>query len=175
MKALEKKLIMNGVSKDSLQRLSAFVIQELLKKVDELDSEEKAASANTDVEKILEEIAEDKSAVGQISQEKWQSVLIEKYQTLQKIVRMNIPELWPGLEFELSVLRILNIGSCTLPFVGILLGRPSSGKTLVIYTLKKWYCTFYTDNFTAKAFVSHSTLPVERRTTGDRHVAKNKK
>jgi hypothetical protein len=84
-------------------------------------------------------------------------VLIEKYQTLQQTVEWIIPELWPGLEFELSVLRILNIESCTLPFIGILLGRPSSGKTVVIYTLRKWYCTFYTDNFTAKAFVSHST------------------
>jgi hypothetical protein len=51
MKILEKKLVMNGIGKDSLQRLSAFVVQELLKKVDELESEEKAASANTDVQK----------------------------------------------------------------------------------------------------------------------------
>src|SRR5438552_3476622 len=45
MRALERKLIMNSIGKDSLQRLSAFVVQELLKKVDELESEEKAASA----------------------------------------------------------------------------------------------------------------------------------
>jgi hypothetical protein len=157
MKTLEKKLIMNDIGKDSLQRLSAFVVQELLKKVDELESEEKAASANTDVQKILDEIAKDKSAVGQISTENWQSGLKERYQTLQQIVKRNIPELWSGLEFELSVLRILNIECCTLPFIGILLGRPSSGKTIVISVLRKWYCTFYTDNFTAKAFVSHST------------------
>jgi hypothetical protein len=157
MKTLEKKLIMNGIGKDSLQRLSAFVVQELLKKVDELESEEKAASANTDIQKILCEIAKDKSAVGQISPEKWQAGLIEKHQTLQHTVECNIPELWPGLEFELSSLRILNIEGCTLPFIGILLGRPSSGKTLVIYMVRKWHCTFYTDNFTAKAFVSHST------------------
>ena len=93
VKTLEKKLIMNGISKDSLQRLSAFVVQELLKKVDELEFEEKAASANTDVQKILDEIAKDKSAVGQISTENWQFGLKERYQTLQQIVKRNIPEI----------------------------------------------------------------------------------
>jgi DNA-binding transcriptional regulator GbsR (MarR family) len=73
------------------------------------------------------------------------------------VVDRNIPELWPGLEFELSVLRILNIAGCTLPFIGIILGRPSSTKTVTISLPRKWPCTYYSDNFTAKAFVSHST------------------
>jgi DNA-binding transcriptional ArsR family regulator len=68
-----------------------------------------------------------------------------------------MPEIWPGLEFELSILRILDIEGCTLPFIGIILGRPSSYKTVIISLLKKWHSTFYTDNFTARSFVSHST------------------
>lgn len=63
----------------------------------------------------------------------------------------------PGLEFELSMLRILSIEGCTLPFIGIILGRPSSYKTVIISLLKKWPNAFYTDNFTARSFVSHST------------------
>lgn len=62
-----------------------------------------------------------------------------------------------GLEFELSVLRILNIHGCTLPFIGIMLCRPGSYKTQIINLLTRWYCTYYTDDFTPKSFVSHST------------------
>ena len=68
-----------------------------------------------------------------------------------------MPEIWPSFEFELSIFRILNIGGCDLPFIGIILGRPSSYKTVVIELLKKWPNTYYTDNFTARSFVSHST------------------
>ena len=46
---------------------------------------------------------------------------------------------------------------CTLPFAGILLGAPSSLKTVGIEAFRKWNHIFYTDNFSAKAFVSHST------------------
>ena len=73
--------------------------------------------------------------------------------------------MWNGLEFELSVLRILNIYGCTLPFIGILLGRPSSYKTQIISPLRKWYCTYYTDDFTAKSFVSHNTSVSEEELT----------
>jgi len=69
-----------------------------------------------------------------------------------------MPEIWVGLEFELSVLRVLNIRDCTLPFIGILLGPPSSYKTVILGLLKQWPNTFFTDNFTAKSFVSHTTL-----------------
>jgi hypothetical protein len=44
-----------------------------------------------------------------------------------------------------------------LPFAGIVLGRPSSLKTVGIEMFRKWNNSFYTDNFSAKAFVSHST------------------
>ena len=68
-----------------------------------------------------------------------------------------MPEIWPGLEFELSILRVLDIEGCTLPFIGVILGRPSSYKTAIISLLKRWHKAFYTDNFTARSFVSHST------------------
>ena len=51
----------------------------------------------------------------------------------------------------------MNIEGCTLPFAGIVLGRPSSLKTVGIELFRKWIHTFYTDNFSAKSFVSHST------------------
>ena len=61
------------------------------------------------------------------------------------------------LEFELAVQKILNIADCTLPFAGIVLGSPSSLKTVGIELFRKWHDVFYTDSFSAKAMVSHST------------------
>jgi hypothetical protein len=92
-----------------------------------------------------------------ISFEDWLENLRKKYNKLYEIVRENLPNLWDSLEFELSIAKILNIKDCTLPFAGIVLGRPSSFKTVGIEMFRKWKNVFYTDNFSAKAFVSHST------------------
>ena len=46
---------------------------------------------------------------------------------------------------------------CSLPFIGLLLGRPSSCKTQTFSLLREWYCVYYTGDSTAKSFVSHST------------------
>jgi hypothetical protein len=63
------------------------------------------------------------------------------------------------LEFGLSIKNILHIKDCTLPFAGIILGPPSSLKTLVIELLKKQKraSPFHTHSFSPKSFVSHST------------------
>ncbi|MGA7899932.1 MAG: hypothetical protein WCA39_13845 [Nitrososphaeraceae archaeon] len=92
-----------------------------------------------------------------ITIEEWRSTIQKKYQDLKSVIERKIPNLWPGLEFELSILRILNLNGCTLPFAGIILGPPSSFKTQVIELLRNWPYTFYTDNFSAKSFVSHTT------------------
>ena len=85
----------------------------------------------------------------------------KKYGELQQVIKDNIPEMWTGLEFELSMLRILNIHGNTLPFIGLFLARPGSYKTQIIHLPSDWYCTYYTDDFTAKSFVSHSTAVSE--------------
>jgi predicted DNA-binding transcriptional regulator len=92
-----------------------------------------------------------------LTHEEWQSKLTEKYQRLYDSVKMNLPSLWDSLEFELSIQKILNIRDCTLPFAGIVLGRGSSMKTVGIEMFRNSKNTFFTDNFSAKAFVSHST------------------
>jgi hypothetical protein len=89
--------------------------------------------------------------------EEWQTKLNQKYQNLKNVSDENLRGLWDSLEFELSVMKILNIKDCTLPFAGILLGPPSSLKTVGIELFRKDKNTFYTDNFSARAFVSHST------------------
>jgi hypothetical protein len=83
--------------------------------------------------------------------------LLEKYEYLHQITLTNIPKLWSALEFALSVKSILNIKGCNLPFAGILLGPASSLKTVSIELFRGRNNTFYTDNFSAKAFVSHNS------------------
>ena len=87
----------------------------------------------------------------------WQLELVEKYRNLRDTCNDNLPGLWDSLEFELSIQKILNIAEFTLPFAGIVLGPPSSLKTVGIELFRKWVNTFYTDSFSAKSMVSHST------------------
>jgi hypothetical protein len=100
---------------------------------------------------------EDKELSEHISFEDWYLKLVEKYNNLSQVVQDNLPSLWDSLEFELSIAKILNIDRCTLPFAGILLGAPSSYKTLGIQMFRERKNVFYTDSFSAKAFVSHNT------------------
>lgn len=83
--------------------------------------------------------------------------LLEKFKYLQGVTLTNIPKLWPALELALSVKSILNIKGCNLPFAGILLGPASSLKTVSIELFRGRDNTFYTDNFSGKAFVSHNS------------------
>jgi hypothetical protein len=102
------------------------------------------------------DIAAIKQSVAESSEE-WHSQLVSKYQNLKNECNDNLPGLWDSLEFELAIQKILNIADCTLPFAGIVLGRPSSLKTVGIELFRKWYSVFYTDSFSAKSMVSHST------------------
>lgn len=92
-----------------------------------------------------------------MSFQEWYTELAKKYDNLRDKAIENFHNLWDSLEFELSIQKILNIKDCTLPFAGIVLGRPSSLKTVGIEMFRSWKNSFYTDNFSAKAFVSHST------------------
>jgi hypothetical protein len=93
----------------------------------------------------------------EISFEEWLHILQKKYDNLFQMVKENLPNLSPSLDFEISIQKILNIKECSLPFAGIVLGRPSSFKTVGIELFRKWKNVFYTDNFSARAFVSHTT------------------
>jgi hypothetical protein len=74
--------------------------------------------------------------------------------------------MWHSLEFELSVLKILNVQKNTLPFAGIVLGAPSSSKTLGIELFREYKNVYYSDSFTPKAFVSHSTAVAKEELEG---------
>src|SRR5919202_43133 len=79
------------------------------------------------------------------------------FEKLEQTVKNNIPELWVGLEFELSCMRVLNIYGCTLPIIAIILGRAAGGKTQVISLIRQWPFVYYTDTHSAKSWVTHTT------------------
>lgn len=93
----------------------------------------------------------------------WSDGLISRYQDLKQTIKEQFPELWETVEIELSVKSILNVKDITLPFACIILGPPSSSKTVGIELLRDTPNTFYTDSFSAKSFVSHNTsVPRDR-------------
>ena len=83
--------------------------------------------------------------------------LQNKYDILKSVTLENLPNLWNGLEFALSVKTVLNIKGDTLPFIGILLGPASSMKTLIIELFREYDLTLYADSFSAKSIVSHNS------------------
>jgi predicted transcriptional regulator len=105
-----------------------------------------------DDDKLLNDIDDQKAEEAA----KWSEKLKEKYDNLHKVVSNNLPNLWPALEFALSVKSILNVKDCTLPFAGIILGPPSSLKTVVIELFKGCEYTFHTHDFSPRSWVSHN-------------------
>ncbi|MGH9973189.1 MAG: hypothetical protein ACRD93_04755 [Nitrososphaeraceae archaeon] len=89
--------------------------------------------------------------------EEWQNIISERRQNLEDTIKRNIPQLWLSIQLITSVKCILNIADCTLPLIMILLGAASSLKTVPIEMFRRQPNTYYTDSFSAKAFVSHST------------------
>jgi hypothetical protein len=128
----------------------------------DLEEQYQEQKANIEVQKqqektVLDGINDLRKANPYLTLEQWQIILDKKYRNLRGTINAKMPEIWPGLEFELSSLRILNIEDCTLPLIAVLLGRPGSGKTVDITLLSKWIYTYYTDSFSPKAWVSHTT------------------
>jgi hypothetical protein len=121
------------------------------------DSNNSTTADNVEGNIISEEIKQLREANSGITYEKWKVELDRRRDKVRNITELNFPHSWPGIEFTLSVLRILNISECTLPFAGIILSRAGGNKTLSCNMINPWPHVYYIRNFTAKAFVSHNT------------------
>jgi|GEM_PF-1514401 predicted transcriptional regulator len=106
---------------------------------------------------VVTEINKAKVENKNISLEDWRDGLLKRHAIMREITERHFPHAWDGIDFTLSVLRILNIDECTLPFAGIVLARSGGNKTLSSGMLIPWPHVYYTRKFTAKAFVSHNT------------------
>jgi hypothetical protein len=166
-----RKLRTREVDSDTVEALEIHLTNYLADYYDKIYADQKCDADNEQREKdaILNEINQARNGNGKRSSgpnnngaevgltfEKWQQTLVDKFHIMRQTVKQNMPEIWEGLEFVLSVLRILNIAKCTLPLIGVLLAPPSSFKTVIISLVRGWYCVLYRDNFTPAAFVTNS-------------------
>ena len=149
----EKKLVRRGIDKNHI----TFILDTLDNNYKIISCLDQIQGNNNSTDLYDQIIIENSSKEKFLSYDDWQIKLGEKYQNLRDKVNKLIPELWEPLEFALSVKSILNIKDCTLPFVGIILGPPGAVKTLTIELFRRYSLVFYTDNFSAKSFVSHNT------------------
>ena len=99
----------------------------------------------------------------QIAEDWTYEELQSRYETLKAVTLKNLPNLWPGLEFALSVKTIINIKGIDLPFIGIILGPASSMKTVAVDLFKGYKHTFYTDHFSPRSLVSHNSGMTEKQ------------
>lgn len=160
---LKKALIESGqFDIKTIEKFTVFLSQVWVKSEEE-DNEESSkgnSSANAQSQQnqiINEEIRRLRAENSGITYEKWSEELTKRLEKVRNIAELNFPHSWAGIEFTLSVLKILNISECTLPFAGIILSRAGGNKTLSSGMVIPWPHVYYTRNFTAKAFVSHNT------------------
>ena len=81
----------------------------------------------------------------------------EKHNHLKDTTNEKAPGLWTPLEFVISIKCILNVEDITLPVIGVILGPPSSWKTVAVNMSKGARDTFGLDSFSPKSFVSHNS------------------
>ena len=133
----------------SVLNSNSDLIQNSSKTTEETNINDNATEFELRVQKLLEENSN-------ISFEEWSIKLLEKRILLNEKVNEYFPTMQLLLDFELSVKKILNIQDITLPFMGIVFAVPSSLKTAFFKFLRNLWYAYYTDKFTARAFVSHS-------------------
>lgn len=92
-----------------------------------------------------------------LTPEQWRLQLLEKYQNVKNVINEKMPMIWPAVEYTISIMQILKVQGCNLPFIGIILGRPSSYKTVALGLVSSYPHTYYTDNYSPKAWVTHTT------------------
>jgi DNA-binding transcriptional ArsR family regulator len=91
------------------------------------------------------------------SMEDWSKDVSKKHNDLKTIAENRLPGLWLPLEFAISVRSILHVKNIDLPFIAVILGPPSSNKSLAVDMFEGARYIFATDDFSAKSFVSHNS------------------
>jgi hypothetical protein len=113
---------------------------------------------NTETKIILDEISVLIEKYKDLPYEIWQQERTKRYETLRRIIKENIPESWESLECVITSKGIMHIKDITLPFILIIIGNPSTWKTVGIGMLRRWFGTYYVDKINPKSFVSHANV-----------------
>src|SRR5215204_1908152 len=111
-------------------------------------------------ERLVQKLIEDNP---NLTFEDWSSILLEKRLKLNSKINEHFPDVSLLVDFELSIKKILNIEDITLPFMGIVFAVPSSLKTAFFKLLRNLKYSYYSDKFTARAFVSHSATVAKEK------------
>ncbi len=159
-KEIEKKLLKEGLDMKTIRSFITLLVDEYLKRTESEDFK-KFSSSSGDGETINLElrnrIEELRISNPNITVDQWLLDLRKRLNKVHQVAETNFPNSWPEIEFTLSILKILNIAGCTLPFAGIILARPGAAKTLSSSVIAQWLYVYYVRHFTAKAFVSNNT------------------
>ena len=122
--------------------------------------QQKKEQKEDEFEILVQKLIEDNPS---LTFEDWSSILLEKRLKLNLKINEHFPDVSLLLEFELAIKKILNIEDITLPFMGIVFAVPSSLKTAFFKFLRNLKYSYYSDKFTARAFVSHSATVAKEK------------
>ena len=129
----------------------------------EEDEEELKIKEKKEIKKYINLVQQLREEYPNITFEEWSNILLDKRMKFNNKVIEYYPDMPLLTDFELSIKTILNIEDITLPFMGIVFAVPSSLKSQFFKLLRNLRYSYYTDKFTARAFVSHSAnVPKEK-------------
>jgi DNA-binding transcriptional ArsR family regulator len=154
-KKVAKKLEREGVERIIISEIQSAMATNYDRLINNTGSASSATTTST--EAVSGPRMSGKAVKADCSMDEWRATLQEKYNDLKAMTEEKLPGLWLPLEFAISLKCILNIKDITIPFIGIVLGPPSSLKSVSVDMPKHARDTFTTDNFTPKAFVSHNS------------------
>jgi hypothetical protein len=81
---------------------------------------------------ILDEIAALLQKYADLPYEVWRQELVNRYRKLRQVIKDNIPQSWESLECVLTAKGILHIKDISLPLLVVIVGNPSTWKTVGI-------------------------------------------
>jgi hypothetical protein len=90
------------------------------------------STANEETKIILDEIAALLQKYADLPYEVWRQELVNRYRKLRQVIKDNIPQSWESLECVLTAKGILHIKDISLPLLVVIVGNPSTWKTVGI-------------------------------------------
>jgi Mn-dependent DtxR family transcriptional regulator len=121
------------------------------------------STASQETQLILEEVNVLIEKYKDLPYEVWREELVKRCQRLRQVVKDNIPQSWEALECVMTSKGILHIKDISLPLLLIIVGNPSTWKTVGISMLRRWPNTYYIDDFNPASFVSHASVEDEQQ------------
>ena len=167
-KSITKMLNLKGVYDQELHNLihkavddnDELVFSTSIDSIHYQHQQQKKEQKEYEFEILVQKLIEDNPS---LTFEDWSSMLLEKRIKLNLKINEHFPDVSLLLEFELAIKKILNIEDITLPFMGIVFAVPSSLKTAFFKFLRNLKYSYYSDKFTARAFVSHSATVAKEK------------